>query len=413
MGALFCCATLVRPVTLGATPSACVTAVVCGMNGMFFALFAFLLSGRDQPSFYAMAGVAAGVYLFYRGFRTLARKRLILDTPSSKIRSASLGLVEVSGQAVGPYTLPAPITGVACYFHHTVAWQLRQAGKNKEWQKVAEESMHLPFFLDDNTGLVLVDPQDAVMDIHRDFHQEFGGAFFGTGDEAPVNVLNFLARHGVANDHRLRVDEYCIKPKNALFVLGTLMSNSGQAVTSTPVRTSFSGTLKLNNLSPNLPSSLAASLAEGLNTSTTVTVHRTLVVNTMKGDLPQEIIRLTSDDKPGSASDMTQQGKIAAALTKAGISSPAVWAAAGLATGVAAAPTSGGVTVAPAASTDFDLHPAVVLGKGEHNPAFFISWRSQKEIVQSLGWQSTAMIWGGPAIALLCLYYLLEYLRWL
>ena len=360
-----------------------------------------------------MAGVAAGVYLFYRGFRTLARKRLILDTPSSKIRSASLGLVEVSGQAVGPYTLPAPVTGMACYFYHTVAWQLRQAGKNKEWQKVAEESMHLPFFLDDNTGLVLVDPQDADMDIHRDFHQEFGGAFFGTGDEAPVNVLNFLARHGVANDHRLRVDEYCIKPKNALFVLGTLMSNSGQAVTSTPVRTSFSGTLKLNNLSPNLPSSLAASLAEGLNTSTTVTVHRTLVVNTMKGDLPQEIIRLTSDDKPGSASDMTQQGKIAAALTKAGISSPAVWAAAGLATGVAAAPTSGGVTVAPAASTDFDLHPAVVLGKGEHNPAFFISWRSQKEIVQSLGWQSTAMIWGGPAIALLCLYYLLEYLRWL
>ena len=84
-----------------------------------------------------------------------------------------------------------------------------------------------------------------------------------------------------------------------------------------------------------------------------------------------------------------------------------------LATGVAAAPTSGSVTVAPAASTDFDLHPAVVLRKGEHNPAFFISWRSQKEIVRSRGWQSMAMIWGGPAIALLCLYYLLEYLRWL
>jgi len=260
---------------------------------------------------------------------------------------------------------------------------------------------------------MLVDPLDAEMDIHRDFHQEFGGAFFGTGDEVPANVLNFLARHGVANDHRLRVDEYCIKPKNALFVLGTLMSNSGQAVTSTPVGTSFSGTLKLNNMSLNLPSSLAASLAEGLNTNATVTVHRTLVVKTIKDDLPQEIIRLTSDDKPGSASDMTQQGKIAAALTRAGIGNPAAWAAAGLATGVAAAPTNAGVTVAPAASTDFDLHPAAVLRKGEHNPAFFISWRSQKEIVQSLGWRSAAMIWGGPAIALVCLYYLLEYLRWL
>jgi hypothetical protein len=383
------------------------------MNAMAFALLAFLLASRDELYFYAMAGVAAGVYLFYRGFRTLQRKRLILDTPSSKIRSASIGLVEVSGQATGPYTIPAPITGVPCYFYHSVAWQLKQAGKNKEWQKVAEESMHVPFYLDDNTGRVLVDPQNAEMDIHRDLHQEFGGALFGNGDDAPVNVINFLARHGVMNDHRLRVDEYCVKPKNALFVLGTLMPNPGLAVSATPVRTNITGTVKLNNLNLNLnlPASLAGTLAEGLNANTTVTVHRTLVVNTLKDGVPQEIIRLSSDDKPGSAADMTQQGKIAAALTKAGITSPAAWAAAGLATGVATAP--GGVTVEPAASSDFDPHPAVVLRKGEHNPAFFISWRSQKEIVESLGWKSTAMIWGGPVIALICLYYLLESLKWL
>jgi hypothetical protein len=377
---------------------------------MAFALLAFLLASRDELHFYALAGVAAGVYLFYRGFRTLQRKRLILDTPSSKIRSASIGLVEVSGQATGPYTIPAPITAVPCYFYHSVAWQLKQAGKNKEWQKVAEESMHVPFYLDDNTGCVLVDPQNAEMDIHRDFHQEFGGALFGNGDDAPVNVINFLARHGVMNDHRLRVDEYCVKPKNALFVLGTLMPNPGLAVSATPVCTNITGTVKLNHLNLNLPASLAGTLAEGLNANTTVTVHRTLVVNTLKDGVPQEIIRLSSDDKPGSAADMTQQGKIAAALTKAGITSPAAWAAAGLATGVATAP--GGVTVAPAAASDFDLHPAVVLRKGEHNPAF-ISWRSQKEIVESLGWKSTAMIWGGPVIALLCLYYLLESLPWL
>src|SRR6476469_5908840 len=120
----------------------------------------------------ALVGAAAGVYLFYRGFRILQRRRLILNTPTSKIRSASIGLVEVSGLAVGPHTLVAPITGAACFYYRTVAWQLKKSGKNEKWEIVAEECMHLPFYLDDNTGCVLVDPQDAEMDIHRDFHEE-------------------------------------------------------------------------------------------------------------------------------------------------------------------------------------------------------------------------------------------------
>jgi hypothetical protein len=34
--------------------------------------------------------IVGGLYLFIRGFGLLARKRLVLNTPSSKIRSASL-----------------------------------------------------------------------------------------------------------------------------------------------------------------------------------------------------------------------------------------------------------------------------------------------------------------------------------
>ena len=44
--------------------------------------------------------------------------------------------------------------------------------------------------------------------------------------------------------------------------------------------------------------------------------------------------------------------------------------------------------------------------KGQNNPAFFISWRSQREVTESLAWKSTLMIWGGPALTLLCLYVL-------
>jgi hypothetical protein len=45
--------------------------------------------------------------------------------------------------------------------------------------------------------------------------------------------------------------------------------------------------------------------------------------------------------------------------------------------------------------------------KGKNNPTFLISWRSQREIARSLGWKCALQIWGGPALALLCLYGLL------
>jgi hypothetical protein len=368
-----------------------------------------VVSGRDDFWLYASAGCAVGIYLFYCGFRTLQRRRLILDTPASKIRSASLGLVEVSGLAVGPYTIPAPVTGVSCYFHRTIAWQLKQAGKNKEWQKVAEESMHVPFFLDDKTGKVLVDPNGADMDIHRDFHEEYSGSFFGSNDDVPVNVSNFLTRHGVPNDHKLRIDEYCIKPKNALFILGTLATNPGIELTNTP-KQSIAGT---TTLELNLPTLIADRPARSLAANVNATFNRTVVVNSVKDGVSHEVIRLSSDAKPSSASEMTQQGKIAAALTKAGINSPAAWAAAGVATGTATAPTNGNPVVTGESSSEFETHPPVVLMKGTHQTTFLISWRSQRDILSSLGWKSAAMIWGGPALTLGCLYFVIAHFGWL
>ena len=58
----------------------------------------------------ALLGAYSGVYLFRRGFLMLQHKRLIQNTPFSKIRSASMGLVEVSGMPKGPQTIHAGIT---------------------------------------------------------------------------------------------------------------------------------------------------------------------------------------------------------------------------------------------------------------------------------------------------------------
>ncbi len=187
-----------------------------------------LLNTRNPGGFILWCGIgfAAGIYLFFRGFYLLQRRRLVLDTPLSRVRSAAMGMVEISGLAVGPYTMIAPITARPCYYYRTVAWEWKRQGKNNQWVKVAGECMHLPFFLDDNTGRVLVDPRGAELDLHRDFREEFNTSFFSR-DETPANVNSFLARHGVATSNRIKIEECCIKPKNALFILGTLGDNDG------------------------------------------------------------------------------------------------------------------------------------------------------------------------------------------
>ena len=390
---------------LETTPSARSTSA-CWTN-LVIALLAIFRSSRNDGVALGVVGAFAGVYLFYRGFRLLQRKRLILNTPASKIRSASMGLVEINGLAAGPYTMTAPITGVPCYYFHTTAWQWQQRGKNKEWVKVADERLHIPFFLDDNTGRVLVDPQGAEMDIHRDFHDEFSTSLFASSLEIPSNISNFLARHGVSTDKKIKIDEYCIKPKNALFILGTLAQNPGLSVSATPIR---SLSAEQNALSFHIPD------VSGLSADTDVTTAGKILLGAFKNEPASTTSVHLSGVKPTHISDPAQQQTITAALMKAGITSPAAWAAAGLNLSVVAtsatAPAGTAAAAAPALE-QFDLHPPVVLMKGSHDPAFLISWHSQRDVVGSLSWKSTLMIWGGPALTLVCAYFVAAYFDWL
>jgi E3 Ubiquitin ligase len=365
---------------------------------------------------WCVLGLVAGLYLFFQGFRLLQRRRLILDTPVSKIRGASMGMVELSGLAVGPYTMLAPITARACYCHRTFVWEWKQAGKNKQWVKVAAECMHVPFFLDDNTGKVMVDPRGAALDLHRDFQQEFCDSFFTTKEEAPPNVHALLSRHGINTTNKIKVEEFCIKPKNALFLLGTLGENPGLELTPQPIHDAETSSFIVGNalsfsldpgsirtaLSPVIGggNGLSGLLTGGLQHDPAYDPIYDKAISTASA----RVIHLSPEAAPTKLEDMTQQQKIAAALMKAGISNPAAWAAARVTPSTSTVQTNDSPNGNSAPTNGFDPHPPVVMMKGKNNPVFLISWRSQRDVARSLGWKCALMIWGGPALALLCLY---------
>lgn len=315
-------------------------------------------------------------------------------------------MVELNGLAVGPYTMVAPITERPCYCYRTFVWEWKQSGKNKQWVKVAAECMHVPFFLDDNTGKVMVDPRGADLDLHRDFQQEFCDGFFTTKEEAPPNVRSFLSRHGIMTTNKIKVEESCIKPKNALFLLGTLDDNPGLELTPDPIHDAETTPLIVGNalsfsINTEMFRNALSPVTGGDNGFSGLSLSGGLQHDPAFDPIYDKAISTTRATHPSpdaSTAKTADPAAVAAALQKAGITSPAAWAAAQV------TPTGGATSTA---TDGFDPRPAVVLMKGKNNPTFLISWRSQRDLASSLGWKCTLMIWGGPALALLSLYLLL------
>ena len=325
------------------------------------------------------AGICLGVYAFAHGVRTLQRKRLILNTPASKIRSATTGLVEVSGLAIGPHVITSPLKQIECYYYRTIA--LRSELSAREWKKVADEILHVPFYVDDSTDKLLIDPTGALMDLHCDFHEQYPPSASYESSPMPVCVEEFLVRHGVSSNANIKVEEYCVKHNDFLFVLGTLSQNPGLDVSLTPRWATRSG----------------ESSAEPEDTES-LTSHK--------------IIHLSSGNAPVPVNEMTQQQKIAAALAKSGMFSAAWTSGKSQAKRkpASAPPTATAIEEKhnPIDTTGFDLHPPVVMMRGSQEPTFFISWKSQRDIVNSLGWKVAAMIWGSPVLVLVCIYFLVH-----
>jgi len=331
-------------------------------------------------------GVVAGVYWFSRGLRLERRKRQILGTPASKVHSASMGLVEISGLATSPYRMTSPLKRAECYYYRSLAWERKQSGSDGTWVKIAEEILHVPFYVDDHTDKVLIDPRGAMIDLHCHWRGEYAAAARTRAEEMPERIVQFLLRHGIdpANKH-IKVAEYSIRPRDFLFVLGTLSQNPGLDVSVMPA---WAERADRPTLTPEVAS-------EG-----------------------PEIIRLSTEATSVPAAEMTQQQKIAAALMRAGVSNPTGWTAMSAPAKppqsrlAVKEPSSARVATtvieesAPPDISGFDLHPAAVLMKGTHESPFFISWRSPRDRFKTFDWKSRLLLWAAPALVVACIYLL-------
>ena len=126
----------------------------------------------------------------------------------------------------------------------------------------------------------------------------------------------------------------------------------------------------------------------------------------------REIIRLSPTNGEEAASRArTQQGQIAAALVKAGISNPMSWSAPPQVSEVSVrtVETPGDRPEGPTTLLQaLDLNASVALQEGLRSAK-----TAQKPVPQEFRWTPALMIWGGPILTLGCLYLIASHYQWL
>jgi hypothetical protein len=170
-----------------------------------------------------------GIILFIWGLYSFKWKRLIENIPTSKIRSIAMGLVEIFGEVipVKGQILKSPFSRKDCVYYRYHIEELRSSGKNTQWVTVKKGEEIRYFYLKDETGMVLINPAKAKIDIPKDnvFDSKMG-------KDPPATALPFLYANQVSYEgflfkinKTMRYTEYFIAPGDKLFIIGTADDN--------------------------------------------------------------------------------------------------------------------------------------------------------------------------------------------
>jgi hypothetical protein len=121
------------------------------------------------PILLAGLGIYSGLYCFFKGFKIFRESRLISDTPESAIRGLPMGLVNVRGKAKPAEEknlILSPVSHTPCLFYKVEIARYERERKNQHsFNHYGTNFSDQPFYLDDGTGQVQVNPKGAELDL--------------------------------------------------------------------------------------------------------------------------------------------------------------------------------------------------------------------------------------------------------
>jgi hypothetical protein len=124
----------------------------------------------DRFWWYSIISAFAVVACWIFAFRAIRRARLIEDVPTSKIRSAAQGYVELIGHTEvmeGP-VIVAPLSGLSCVWYRYRIEERRRSGKQIRWHVIEKGVSDSLFLLRDETDCCcVIDPEGAEVKVRE------------------------------------------------------------------------------------------------------------------------------------------------------------------------------------------------------------------------------------------------------
>lgn len=125
----------------------------------FLSMYPLLLEEVGSAAVFAL-----GILALYGGVAQYRKKRVMRDTPTSKVRSLALGPVEIKGKPEKyEESFESPFSGKECVMYVYSVDVYKTGGPNSSggWSTVEAGVKAAPFYVNDGTGRVLVDPDGA------------------------------------------------------------------------------------------------------------------------------------------------------------------------------------------------------------------------------------------------------------
>ncbi len=187
------------------------------------------MSRFDLPIYAAMA-LCAGPVMFARGFSALRMRRLIRNTPTARIRSLAMGLVEINGAVLERSLVKAPLSGRECaYWEVDISILMGRRGH----RIVHRRNSGNPFYVDDGTGVVMVYPAGSVCKTQAGSEETCHGLFM------PDVYARYMAEQGLWQRHLWRIGavrfrERTLEEGQRVYVLGTAVPRAQSRDVSVP-----------------------------------------------------------------------------------------------------------------------------------------------------------------------------------
>ncbi len=177
----------------------------------------------DEITLYLMAASAMMLACLALVFYYLKRARLIEDTPTSRIRSAAQGYVELIGTVSRSEMteMVTPLSGTPCVWFDYKVQRYRQAGKSGHWHTITQGTSKQWFQIDDKTGTCSINPQGAEV------ITEHSRTWYGDSEMPRYRAKNDHPIFRILRGHRYRYIEKFIYIHDVVYALGHFQSSGG------------------------------------------------------------------------------------------------------------------------------------------------------------------------------------------